>query len=589
MAVTSLISPGVEVKEIDNTGSIGAAALGGGGIAGHFQWGPANDITVVNSEADLIRIFGKPDTASEVNWLTAASYLAYVSGLQVVRSVGTGATNSISSGATAIAWLNTTDYNDTAYAPADNAASFFVARYPGSYGDNITVHIVDNSQFSTWPYKTAFAAAPGKSANATGTLNNDCIHVIVIDSEGGITGVPGTVLEKFSSVSIKTAAKDDFGRSNYIKDRIKDEGQWVYFGGSFNIGEAADTGNTDDSEIISDDWVTESATVMSSAAITPLTSTDGVSFKLQGGTSGTSPGATAARAAAYDVFADADTTDVGFLIGGDSHASNNANATINTITSARKDTFGFISPPSTANSVNLLSSGVSLSDKADALVTWSASHGVASSFIVVDSGYKKMYNKYTDKYVAVPLNGDIAGVTALTRVNQDAWWSPAGTIRGQIRNLAGLYFNPGQLERDKLYPVGINPIISMPGQGTLLYGDKTAQLGTGAFTRINVRGLFIALQKTIGNFAKGLLFEFNDDFTRSQFRSLVTSYLESVQAKRGITDFRVICDESNNTGDVIDANEFVGDIFVKPSRSINFIRLNFVAVRTAVSFSEVIG
>ena len=237
----------------------------------------------------------------------------------------------------------------------------------------------------------------------------------------------------------------------------------------------------------------------------------------------------------------------------------------------------------------MLSSGVSLSDKSDALVTWSASHGVASSFIVVDSGYKKMYNKYTDKYVAVPLNGDIAGVTALTRVNQDAWWSPAGTIRGQIRNLAGLYFNPGQLERDKLYPVGINPIISMPGQGILLYGDKTAQLGTGAFTRINVRGLFIALQKTIGNFAKGLLFEFNDDFTRSQFRSLVTSYLESVQAKRGITDFRVICDESNNTGDVIDANEFVGDIFVKPSRSINFIRLNFVAVRTAVSFSEVIG
>ena len=587
MAVTTLISPGVEVKEIDKTASLGAVALGGGAIAGHFRWGPANEIVVVNSEAELIKTFGKPDSLGEVNWLTAASYLAYVSGLQVVRSVGSGATNSVSPGAVSSAFLNYTDYNDATYAPGDNLESFAIARYPGEYGDNITVHICDQTNFATWGYKGAFSAAPGKSANATGTLDNDCIHVIVIDSEGGITGVPGTVLEKFSSVSIKTAAKNDFGASNYIKDRIKDEGQWVYFGGSFNIGES-DTNTTDDTAIISDSWVTESATLMSSGAITPFTG-DGVSFKLQGGSSGTSPEATAARATAYDVFAEADTTDVGFFIGGDSSASNHANVKINSITSSRKDSFGFISPPSTASSVNLLSSSVKLSDKADALVTWSATHGVATSFIVVDSGYKKMYNKYTDKYVAVPLNGDIAGISALTRINQDAWWSPAGTVRGQIRNLAGLYFNPGQLERDKLYPVGINPVISMPGQGTLLYGDKTSQLGTGAFTRINVRGLFIVLEKTIGNFAKSLLFEFNDDFTRSTFKSLVTSYLDSVQGKRGITDFRVICDETNNTGDVIDANEFVGDIFIKPTRSINFIRLNFVAVRTAVSFSEVIG
>ncbi len=596
MAVTTLISPGVEVKEIDKTASLGAVALGGGAIAGHFRWGPANEIVVVNSEAELIKTFGKPDSLGEVNWLTAASYLAYVSGLQVVRSVGSGATNSVSPGAVSSAFLNYTDYNDATYAPGDNLESFAIARYPGEYGDNITVHICDQTNFATWGYKGAFSAAPGKSANALGSgasTKYDCIHVIVIDSEGGITGVKGTVLEKFASVSIRTDATDDFGASNYIKDRIRDEGQWIYFGG-LNIHEDASS-STDTQSIISDEWVTESTESVTAAetdAITPLTSTDGIDFKLGSGKSATTAAdanATLARETAYDVFADADTTDAGFFIGGDSSASNHANVKINSITSSRKDSFGFISPPSTASSVNLLSSSVKLSDKADALVTWSATHGVATSFIVVDSGYKKMYNKYTDKYVAVPLNGDIAGISALTRINQDAWWSPAGTVRGQIRNLAGLYFNPGQLERDKLYPVGINPVISMPGQGTLLYGDKTSQLGTGAFTRINVRGLFIVLEKTIGNFAKSLLFEFNDDFTRSTFKSLVTSYLDSVQGKRGITDFRVICDETNNTGDVIDANEFVGDIFIKPTRSINFIRLNFVAVRTAVSFSEVIG
>jgi len=584
MAITNLISPGVEVKEIDNTASLGAVALGGGAIAGDFQWGPVNEITNINTEAQLVDTFGKPTSAGVSTWLSAASFLAYTGGLSVVRTVGTGATNAVVNGSTAKAWLNSTDYDDSPYTPAENDASPFIARYPGELGDGILISIVDKSQFSTWTYKNAFSAAPGTSANQT---YQDCIHVIVIDDKGDITGVPGTFLEKFADVSVVKAATDDFGQSNYIGDRIKNEGKWVWFG-SFDIGDFAVESSADDTDTVSVGWVTAGTTALG-AALTALTSTVGLSFKLTGGSSGTSPGATAAREAGYELFADADTTDVSFLIGGDSHASNNANAKITTITSSRKDAFGFISPPSTASSVNLLSSTVTLGAKADALVTWSASHGAATSYMVVDSGYKKMYNKYDDKYVAVPLNGDIAGIAALTRESNDAWWSPAGEKRGQVRSLAGLYFNPGQSERDKLYPVGINPVISTPGRGTFLFGDKTGQLGNGAFTRINVRGLFIVLEKTISNFAKSLLFEFNDEFTRSTFRSLVGGYLENVQSRRGISDFQVVCDETNNTAAVVDANEFVGDIFIKPSRSINFIRLNFVAVRSGVEFSELIG
>jgi hypothetical protein len=410
--------------------------------------------------------------------------------------------------------------------------------------------------------------------------DTDCIHVIVIDGAGNVTGTPGETLEKFSSVSIKTSAKNDYGQSNYIKDVIKAEGQYVYFSGSW------DTPDISGEEAKVRAWGTEGTTAFGTgSSITDLSADAEVIWIFDGGHDGTNSNNTVNRGLGYDLFADADTTDVSYILAGETGASssdNGMNAKVNSIASGRKDAFAFISPPQG----NLIKSGTTLAAKATEIETWATTGGWRSSYTVADSGYKKMYNKYDDEYVPVPLNGDIAGVTALTRLNNDAWWSPAGFTRGQIRNLAGLYFNPGQAERDKLYPLGVNPVVSMPGRGTLLYGDKTTQLGTGAFTRINVRGLFVVLEKTISNFAKSLLFEFNDDFTRSQFRNLVSGYLDSVQAGRGITDFRVICDESNNTGDVIDANEFVGDIFIKPTRSINFIRLNFVAVRTAVSFSE---
>tara|TARA_B100000809_G_scaffold144246_1_gene141805 strand:+ start:9902 stop:11659 length:1758 start_codon:yes stop_codon:yes gene_type:complete len=583
MAVTTLISPGVEVKEIDKTASLGAVALGGGAFAGAFQWGPANQIVVINSEADLVKTFGKPDTGNTVasnkfNWLTAASFLGYTSGLQVVRTLGANSANSriaVTGTIDGATWFNLDDYDSNPYAGDATEQAAFIARYPGTYGDNLGVAIVDNAKFSGWTWEKAFPSAPGSSANYTNATNNDCIHVVVYDAGGGITGVVNTILEKFTSVSILADAKTDFGNSNYIKDRIRDEGQWIFFGG-FNI--PAETGITD--EAIIQGWAADTSLT---AAIDVLTTAD-AQWTFTGGANGDDSNLAAARGTGYDLFADPDTTDVSFFVSGSSETTSNVNAKLNTITSARKDAFAFISPPVGS----LTSASATLATKATEVETWANSATLPkSSYIVADSGYKKMYNKYNDEYVAVPLNGDIAGISALTRINQDAWWSPAGFTRGQVRNAASLYFNPGQEERDKLYPVGVNPVVSMPGRGTLLYGDKTTQLGTGAFTRINVRGLFIVLESTISNFAKNLLFEFNDDFTRSQFRSLVGGYLESVQTGRGITDYRVICDETNNTGDVVDANEFVGDIFIKPTRSINFIRLNFIAVRTAVSFSEV--
>ena len=213
----------------------------------------------------------------------------------------------------------------------------------------------------------------------------------------------------------------------------------------------------------------------------------------------------------------------------------------------------------------------------------------STSYAVMDSGYKYMYDRYNDLYRWIPLNGDVAGLCVRTDNTNDPWWSPAGLNRGQIKNLVKLAYNPRKADRDTLYKAGINPVVTFPGQGTILFGDKTLLNKPSAFDRINVRRLFIVLEKAIATASKFTLFEFNDAFTRAQFKSLVVPYLREVQGRRGITDFLVVCDDTNNTPDIIDRNEFVGDIYIKPARSINFIQLNFVAVRTGVAFSEVVG
>ena len=285
---------------------------------------------------------------------------------------------------------------------------------------------------------------------------------------------------------------------------------------------------------------------------------------------------------AYEKFNDADTVDVGLLIAGPSGSASHVESMI-TIAENRKDVVVFASPQR-SDVVNVSNSNTQTSN-----VT-SFFDGIrSSSYVVFDSGYKYCYDRYNDVYRYVPLNGDIAGLAARTDILADSWFSPAGLNRGVIRGAAKLAYNPTKSQRDDLYTSRVNPVATFSGQGTILFGDKTGLGSPSAFDRINVRRLFITLEKAVATASKFQLFEFNDEFTRANFRNIVEPFLREVQGRRGITDFLVVCDETNNTGEVIDRNEFVAEIFVKPARSINFITLSFVATRTGVSFEEVAG
>ena len=431
--------------------------------------------------------------------------------------------------------------------------------------------IVDNAKvLRHWEYYFNFSAPPTTTddvSNAGGS--NDEMHIAVIDEDGSITGTAGTILETFEGVSQAHDAKDASGNSNYYPDVIYRESKFIY-------------------------WIDHISTLSDGLTKvgTTFDNTVGDAFvisntSLSGGTDDF-VATNAEIATAYEKFLDAENVDIDLLICGPSQTS--ADATGDTkatavmdIATARKDCVAFISPAradvvGVANAVTQTQNVVSFAD------------GLPStSYAVIDSGYKYMYDRYNDVYRFVPLNGDTAGLCARTDNIADSHFSPAGYSRGQIRGAVKLAFNPNQSQRDELYKARINPVVSFPGQGTVLFGDKTAQAKPSAFDRINVRRLFITLEKTISIAAKFQLFEFNDEFTRAQFRNLIEPFLRDVQGRRGVTDFSVVCDDTNNTADVIDRNEFRADIFVKPNRSINFIQLNFVATRSGVAFSEVAG
>ena len=431
--------------------------------------------------------------------------------------------------------------------------------------------IVDNAKvLRHWEYYFNFAGAPTTTddvSNAGGS--NDEMHIAVIDEDGGITGTAGTILETFEGVSQAHDAKDSSGNSNYYPDVIYRESKYIYW--IDHISTLSDgvskTGTTFDNTV-GDAFVVSSTSLASGTDDYVATNAE--------------------IATAYEKFNDKENVDLSLLICGPSQTS--ADATGDTkatavmdIATARKDCVAFISPAradviGVANAITQTQNVVGFAD------------GLPStSYAVIDSGYKYMYDRYHDVYRFVPLNGDIAGLCARTDSIADAWFSPGGFNRGQIRGAVKLAYNPNQTQRDELYKSRVNPVVSFPGQGTVLFGDKTAQSKPSAFDRINVRRLFIVLEKAISTAAKFQMFEFNDEFTRAQFRNLVEPFLRDVQGRRGLTDFSVVCDDSNNTGDVIDRNEFRADIFVKPARSINFIQLNFVATRSGVAFSEVTG
>jgi phage tail sheath protein FI len=284
---------------------------------------------------------------------------------------------------------------------------------------------------------------------------------------------------------------------------------------------------------------------------------------------------------AYSLFTNADVIDISLVVTADADVTVQQ-WVIDNIVNSRMDCVAFISPPASAV---INQTGNELSN----IQTWNTSLSRSTSYAVADTGWKYMFDKYNNQYRWVPLNGDIAGLCVFTDSVRDPWWSPAGFNRGNLKNVVKLAWNPNKSQRDSLYSLGINPVASFPGNGTVLFGDKTLQAKPSAFDRINVRRLFIVLEKTIARAAQYSLFEFNDSFTQAQFVSMVTPYLRDVQGRRGITAFQVVCDSTNNTPQVIDSNQFVGDIYIQPARSINFIQLNFVAVGTGVSFNEIVG
>ena len=457
--------------------------------------------------------------------------------------------------------------------------------------DNLTIKQLDNpnggglkSALSAatnvrrrWRFYDLFDAAPGTSTYATGKgLLSDEIHVVVFDRTGDISGFRAdtngertqSVLETFPFVSQAASAKTAQGGTNFYPDVIYNQSEFVYW-------------MDHDSQLSNAGTDPAAGTTFASTA-----GKAGISDETLGGGTDDYAVTVGELGLAYDFFADAETVDVNLIMAGTSPAG--ADGTTHAtnlidLVEARKDCVAFISPRR-ADVVNIASSitqGTNVKTFFDGLSS--------SSYAVFDSGYKYMYDKFNDVFRFVPLNGDIAGLCANTDTVADPFFSPGGFNRGQIRGAIKLAFNPTKSQRDILYPARVNPVVTFPGQGTVLFGDKTALAKPSAFDRINVRRLFILLEKAIATAAKFQLFEFNDEFTQAQFRNLVEPFLRDIQGRRGITDFSVVCDGTNNTGEVIDRNEFVADIFIKPARSINFIQLNFIAVRTGVAFSEIGG
>ena len=474
-----------------------------------------------------------------------------------------------------------------------------------------------------WRFYDLFDAAPGTSDYATqnqrGTL--DEIHVVVYDQQGDINGFAvesngnrtSAVLETFANLSKNPNCKSPQGDSVYYADKIFRTSSFVYWMDHNSAGTNWGTDFTGEtSQIVMEDGGTDGAGANAGDNIVldaTGTSNEDENGKIEleiGGTSydaldtpttsnlknGADDYAVTAGELeiAYDNFEDTESVDVNLILGGkgggagDSASTQDTHVTmLHALVETRRDCVAFASPHRSATV------GVSSSITATDNVVDAFDLCPSSSYMVFDSSYKQMYDKYNDVFRFVPMNGDTAGLCAFTDQVADAWFSPGGFNRGNVRGAIKLSYNPKKSERDQLYRARINPIVDFPGQGVVLFGDKTALAKPSAFDRINVRRLFLVLEKAISTAAKFSLFEFNDEFTRAQFRNLIEPFLRDVQGRRGIFDFRVVCDDTNNTGEVIDRNEFIGDIYIKPARSINFITLNFIAVRTGVEFSEVVG
>lgn len=568
-------SPAVVVKEVDLTGIVPNVQSSTGAYVGRFRWGPVGETRLISNEAGLVDTYTAPNDAHSIDFHGASYFLKYSNSLQVIRMVN-GGTNSHSgdSATLSIQIDNETDF-DASLAALDSDNVAWVGKYPGDIGNSLKLDTfaADNSgstsTFSSWPFATYFDRAPGTSATATAdTSTHDEVHVAVIDEDGTFSGTKGTVLEVFPHVSVAENAKNTDGSTNYIKDVINRKSRYVWLADitQCGLGTASGTATSPGKNYATGRSASRVQTSLTDGA-------DGSALSTGNYQSG------------FDLLEDVDVVEVDFLIAPGLSSSSDqvtiVNDLVTTASSLRKDCV-VVTSPNRAAVVNNASGAV-------AAVTTGVGNFTKSSYLVVDNNYLKVYDKFNDKFIFIPAASSTAGLMAATDRNAAPFFSPAGTRRGQYLGVTALAYNPNKSDRDTHYKAGVNPVANLPGSGILLYGDKTHQDRPSAFDRINVRRLFLVLERAISTAAKATIFEFNDEFTRSEFVGIVEPVLRNLKGRRGITDFKIVCDDTNNGPEIVDTNQFVANIFIKPARSINFITLNFVGVRSGVEFSEVVG
>lgn len=635
------LSPDVQVNEVDLTTIVPSVSSTTAAYCGDFQWGECFTPTLVDQESTLINKFFYPNDRNAKEWFSAWNYLNYSNSLYVVRVIEQTnantqliARNATSSNNQGITVYNTDHYyNNYANGQLDTlyTSGPWVAKWPGQLGNSLKISVCASAnafqstlsgtisvaagnttvtgvgtEFSTelsnsdiivinseqhriasianstsltlkdrhiigasantcqryWRYYSSVNLAPSTTQYANNySVSGDELHIVIVDEDGQWTGTPGEILETFPNLSQASDAVAENGTSIYYKNWINGNSKYIWWAShstlTTNAGKNISLGQAN--TFVSSNLPMESSLVGGNDGIVPTN---------------------ADRMRGYDLFNSPDTTDITTVISGPADATL-VTYLINNIAEKRKDCVVFVSPPMTSV-VNNIGYEYSASITFRNLLP-------SSSYAFMDCNWKYQYDKFNDTYRWVPMNGDIAGLYAQTATNRDPWWAFAGFNRGNIKNLYKLAWNPRKSERDELYKNGINPVCSFPGMGTVLYGNKTLLAAPSAFNQANIRMLFIVLEKAIAKAAKYFLFEFNDTFTQASFRNMVNPYLRDVQGRRGIQAFLTVCDSTNNTAEVVDNNDFVADIYLKPTHAIGNISLNFVASRTSVSFSEIVG
>ena len=645
-------SPAVVVKEIDLTGGVPNVQSTTGAIVGNFRWGPVEERKRIANETELVSTFANPDSDNTIDFHSASYFLRYSSSGIVVRAVTSAAKNAFSStratlltggevidgdlqtggltepftltnttdsagalapirlaqaatnhAAQSIVIKNETSFDaqqsgladitdpltvktdsdgngnlkvDSAQSNAFGGNNTFVAKYPGALGNSIRVSICPPSStaFNAWDYKDEFDGAPGTSPfdSARGG-SRDEVHVAVIDQNGAFTGTPTTVLETYAYASVGKNALTSDQANNFIKDIINERSEYVWFVNFDSDYRTAGAGNNIPSS--------GAGEILDSSTFNSATDYDfhkGADSKALG---------TSEVLTAFDQFEDKDQVEIDFMIapGMTDRAGQTTvvNDLVNTAQQTRKDCV-VVTSPARSDVLNLSNGNTIVNNTVATAATFTK-----SSYLVTDNNYLKVFDKFNDQFIFIPAASSTAGIMAATDLNRAPWFSPAGSRRGQYLGITSIAYTPTKAQRDTLYKNQVNPIANIPGAGVILFGDKTALARPSAFDRINVRRLFLVLERAIARAAEQVLFEFNDEFTRAEFVNIVEPVLREVKGRRGITDFRVVADETNNTPAVIDRNEFIASIFIKPARSINYVTLNFVAVRTGVDFEEVVG